>query len=158
MGGVTFQSMFRQQRPCWPCWCNVLGDGGGEAVSVGLVCSEPGSSSPPALCFSLLCRSPNPPPAPPQNANTHTSHSSPVPVFPFVSSSSPRSLIALSGLYRLVFFYSSGAALHFFPSVICFSSPPFFADCLPFLPSCLPPDISASQSVSQSGSRLSHAK
>lgn len=37
--------------------------------------------------------------------------------------------------------------MHFFPSVICFSSPPFFADCPPFLPSCLPPDISVSQSV-----------
>lgn len=32
-GGYIFRVLFRQQRPCW---CNVLGDGGGEAVSGGL--------------------------------------------------------------------------------------------------------------------------
>lgn len=81
-GGGKF---FRQQRPCW---CNVLGDGGGEAVSGGL-CDPNRGVLLLQLSASRQQRSPNPPPAPPQNANARTSHSSPVPVFPFVPPSHP---------------------------------------------------------------------
>lgn len=89
-------------------------------------CYELGSSSPSSLLFTSPPAFDTPLVQIPLNANTHTFH--PVLIFPFVRRPHPNlSVVALSWLYLLVFYFSR-AASHFFPSVICFSfTPPFLS-------------------------------
>lgn len=117
----------------------------------GLVCSEQGSLSSPALCFSLLCQLLTPlclnPLSTTVKMPTPTRRIPPRPHFPLCSASSPQSPIALSNLYRLAFLYSSGATLLFFPFHYLFFVSFLFRR-LPAVRPISPPYFS--QSVSQS--------